>query len=98
MGEDGFVKYRLAGREDVSSTCAIFTLRPVLGGKGLEVEKENGDGDVDGQDRQQRAIKKESTRHHDRLHLPSDMNEKHLGNERGPCRAGRGAAHRPGLS
>jgi hypothetical protein len=55
VGEDGFVKYRLAGREDVSSTCAIFTLRPVLGGKGLEVEK-NGDGDADGQDRQQRAI------------------------------------------
>ena len=55
MGEDGFVKYRLASREDVSSTCAIFTLRPVLGGKGLEVEK-SGDGDADGQDRQQRAI------------------------------------------
>jgi hypothetical protein len=35
-GQDGFVKYRLAGREDVSSTCAIFTLRPVLGGKGVE--------------------------------------------------------------
>ena len=35
-GNDGFVKYRLAGREDVSSTCAIFTLRPVLGGKGVE--------------------------------------------------------------
>ena len=50
------MKYRLAGREDVSSTCAIFTLRPVLGGKGLEIEK-NGDGDADGQDRQQRAIK-----------------------------------------
>jgi len=35
-GQDGFVKYRLAAREDVSSTCAIFTLRPVLGGKGVE--------------------------------------------------------------
>jgi ferredoxin-NADP reductase len=34
-GQDGFVKYRLAAREDVSSTCAIFTLRPVLGGKGI---------------------------------------------------------------
>ncbi|GAB7332875.1 hypothetical protein MBLNU13_g04593t1 [Cladosporium sp. NU13] len=37
-GNDGFVKYRLAKREDVSSTCAIFTLRPVLGGKGLGVD------------------------------------------------------------
>jgi ferredoxin-NADP reductase len=36
-GQDGFLKYRLAGREDVSPTCAIFTLRPaVLGGKGVE--------------------------------------------------------------
>lgn len=35
-GQDGFVKYRLAGREDVSSTCAVFTLRPaVLGAKGV---------------------------------------------------------------
>jgi len=32
------VKYRLAARQDVSSTCAIFTLRPVLGGKGLGVD------------------------------------------------------------
>jgi hypothetical protein len=39
-GEDGFVKYRLAAREDVSSTCAIFTLRPVLGGKGVETHEE----------------------------------------------------------
>ena len=37
-GNDGFVKYRLAARQDVSSTCAIFTLRPVLGGKGLGVD------------------------------------------------------------
>lgn len=37
-GNDGFVKYRLAKREDVSSTCAIFTLRPVLGGKGIGVD------------------------------------------------------------
>jgi hypothetical protein len=35
-GEDGFVKYRLAGREDVSSTCAIFTLR----GKGVVMNEE----------------------------------------------------------
>lgn len=25
---DGFVKYRLASKEDISSTCSIFTLRP----------------------------------------------------------------------
>ncbi|KAM0701216.1 hypothetical protein Q7P35_011577 [Cladosporium inversicolor] len=45
-GQDGFVKYRLAAREDVSSTCAIFTLRPVLGGKGigLGVGGEGGEG------------------------------------------------------
>jgi hypothetical protein len=42
-GEDGFVKYRLAGREDVSSTCAIFTLRPVLGGKGVDVKAEGSE-------------------------------------------------------
>lgn len=36
-GNDGFVTYRLAAREDVSSTCAVFTLRPVLGGKGLGI-------------------------------------------------------------
>jgi len=39
-GEDGFVKYRLAAREDISSTCAIFTLRPVLGSKGIDVNTE----------------------------------------------------------
>jgi hypothetical protein len=42
-GQDGFVNYRLAAREDVSSTCAIFTLRPVLGGKGIGI----GGGDED---------------------------------------------------
>lgn len=42
-GNDGFVKYRLAGREDVSSTCAIFTLRPVLGSKGVQWNKEGGE-------------------------------------------------------
>ena len=42
-GNDGFVKYRLAAREDVSSTCAIFTLRPVLGGKGI-----GGSGEEEG--------------------------------------------------
>jgi hypothetical protein len=50
-GQDGFVKYRLASREDVSSTCAIFTLRPVLGGKGIGID--GGDGERDGE----RAIK-----------------------------------------
>ena len=40
-GNDGFVKYRLAAREDVSSTCAIFTLRPILGGKSVGM---NGEG------------------------------------------------------
>lgn len=40
--EDGFVKYRLAAREDVSSTSAIFTLRPVLGGKGVDLGSEEG--------------------------------------------------------
>lgn len=42
-GQDGFVKYRLAAREDVSSTCAIFTLRPVLGGKGVEWKGEGSE-------------------------------------------------------
>jgi hypothetical protein len=36
------VKYRLANREGVSSTCAVFTLRPVLGGKGVEISGESG--------------------------------------------------------
>jgi hypothetical protein len=43
-GEDGFVKYRLAGREDVSATCAIFTLRPGVGGRGIELKGKDGDG------------------------------------------------------
>lgn len=37
------MKYRLAAREDVSSTCAIFTLRPVLGGKGIGGSGEEGE-------------------------------------------------------
>lgn len=42
VGEDGFVKYRIAGREEVSSTCAIFTLRPVAGGKGVDLRAAEG--------------------------------------------------------
>jgi hypothetical protein len=35
---DGFAKYRLASRQDISSTSAIFTLRPLLGSAGLNTE------------------------------------------------------------
>jgi len=38
VGEDGFVKYRLAGREDISSTCSIFILRPLsANSKGIDL-------------------------------------------------------------
>ncbi|KAM0721512.1 hypothetical protein Q7P37_002436 [Cladosporium fusiforme] len=40
-GEDGFVKYRLSHREDVSSTCSIFTLHPaVTGSKGIDLDSQ----------------------------------------------------------
>lgn len=35
---DGFLKYRLTGREDVSSTTAIFTLKPITAGINLKGE------------------------------------------------------------
>lgn len=48
VGEDGFVKYRLANREDISSTCSIFTLMPL--GAGIDL---NATTSPDQQEQQQ---------------------------------------------
>lgn len=40
--EDGFVKYRLVGRQDLSSTCSIFSVKPAAGTKGVDVSEVPG--------------------------------------------------------